>query len=138
MQSPTAARRASHSPGCQGYRVFKETGRRAKGGKIGVVFFFRWLLKRGKRGKMEGSQLSKVAPAPESPGCRSGENHCSVLDILCSARQGTEPSGHLSPKENRNKKAAVAGSASLSVVFQTPCCTSKCHYGLCYAAGKGM
>lgn len=115
---------------------------------VGVLLLFKHLLKRGKKEKIEGTQFSKGAPcACESPGCcfsadtgDQEQNNCLyVLDVLCSAKQETEPSGHLSPREERNKNPTVVGSASFSILLQTPCCTSKCHYGLCYtAAGKRM
>lgn len=66
-------------------------------------------------------------------------NYLSLSYISWAAKQETESSEHFSPREYMNKNATAVGSASFCILFQTPCCTSKCHYGPCYtAAGMRM
>lgn len=59
-----------------------------------------------------------------------------MLYISWSAKQEAESLEHLSSREYMNKKTIAVCSASFCILFQTPCCTSKCHYGLCFIAAE--
>lgn len=128
--------------------AFKETGKRwrAKGESISwSIFFFTYLLKRGKKRRLTQLSLTKwlTAPAIDKAAIsmltlvdQEKNNYLYTLYISWSAKQKTESSEHLSPREDMIKKTTALGSASFCILFQTPCCTSKCHYGLCYIAAE--
>lgn len=98
-------------------------------------------LKEEERRKWRELSSARCSPAPESPGCCFSvtlevRNRTTVGHSLLGRAGNKNPQG-INPQVKREIKTQPwAGSASFSVLFQTPRCTSKCHYGLCYAAGR--
>lgn len=131
--------------------AFKETGKR--GGRqrerlyLGVISssdIFKKGAEEGGKRRLTQLSLAKWHTAPVIAKVAISmitlvdqeKNNYLHMYISWSAKQKRESWEHLSPREDMNKETTAVGSASFCILFQTPCCTSKCHYGLFYITAE--